>query len=92
MQVRRELRWWPLAMTQWACRYNAIQIGKDGYTPWERRFGEKPGFVVYPFGALVLFKPAGPGIRPVDDDGVSSGTRNRSKKWRSRLAELMPSA
>ena len=71
-------RWWPLAISQWACCYNATFIGKDGHTPWERHFGQKADFTVYPFGALVMFKPAGPGIKLVDDD-TSSGKKQAKK-------------
>ena len=75
-------RWWPLAIQQWATCYNASVTGRDGFTPWQRRFGEKAPFTVYPFGALVLFKLAGAAIKAVD---FTDSAAPRSKKWSSRL-------
>ena len=40
------------------------------------------------FGALVWFKPAGPGSKLVDDD-PSSSDRKKAKKWRARLVPAM---
>ena len=73
-------------MAQWACCYDASFRGKGGSTGWGRRFGEKVDFTVYPFGALVVFKPAGPGIKLVGGDDFNKRT---NKKWRSRLVPAL---
>ena len=51
-------RWWPLAVRCWAVCYNATYRDKEGLTPWHKRYGSGAPFRVYPFGSLVLFKPA----------------------------------
>ena len=51
-------RLWPLAKAQWACCCTVFVSGKDGFTLCERHLGEKAGFGVYSFGALVLFELA----------------------------------
>lgn len=67
--------WRPLADMHWTTCYNASWAGADGRTPWVRRYGEKPSFEIYPFGALVLMvvDPAGIGPGP----GMWWGGTNR---------------
>ena len=88
MQSGLSERWWPLAIARRVCCYNAFLFSsKDGLTLWERRFGQKADYTVYPVGAMVLFKPAGPGIKLVDDH-ASSG-KKQAKKWKSRLVPAL---
>ncbi|CAK0791463.1 unnamed protein product, partial [Prorocentrum cordatum] len=55
--------WWPLALTMWCMMHNGFKIGKDGFTPYFRRFGRHPEFRQYPFGALVFVAPREKGVK-----------------------------
>lgn len=78
-------RLWPLPIAQWASCYNAAFTRNGAIaTPQEHRFDSKAEYAVYSFGALVLFKPADPGSKLVDDNS-SSSDRKKAKKWRARL-------
>ncbi|CAK0849503.1 unnamed protein product, partial [Prorocentrum cordatum] len=73
-------RWWPLAICHWAACYNATRLDGDGRAPWHKRCGEQAPFKVYPFGALVLFKPP-PGSRVSRVEAEKQCT----KEWCNRL-------
>jgi hypothetical protein len=64
--------WWPLALLFRIVCHNANDKDNDGCTAWMRRFGEDPRFKLYPFGAVMLYKP------PYVKGGEIS-------KWQSRL-------
>ncbi|CAK0865136.1 unnamed protein product, partial [Prorocentrum cordatum] len=55
--------WWPLALTMWCMMHNGFKIGKDGFTPYFRRFGRHPEFRQHPFGALVFVAPREKGVK-----------------------------
>lgn len=67
--------WWALAIQHWCTNFNAMQKTKEGSTPWSRRFEKPAEFVVYPFGALVLFKKIAGFVR--------------SDKWSDRLSPAL---
>ena len=68
-------KWWVLAIVHFCMNYKASFVGKDGLTPWQRRFSTNPDFVVYPFGALVLYKH--PNDAPVPKTGSNTKTTTR---------------
>ncbi|CAK0809613.1 unnamed protein product [Prorocentrum cordatum] len=73
-------RWWPLAERHWAANYSGSVKNEAGLTRWQRRFEEPAPFVIYPFGALVLFRPpAGSKLPRLEGDPCSSS------KWKNRL-------
>ncbi|CAK0891196.1 unnamed protein product [Prorocentrum cordatum] len=55
--------WRPLALTMWCMMHNGFKIGKDGFTPYFRRFGRHPEFRQCPFGALVFVAPREKGVK-----------------------------
>ena len=47
-------------MLHWIAMWNGFVVGKDGNTPYYRRFQEHAPYRQYPFGALVLLHPHRP--------------------------------
>ena len=44
-------------MTMWTMINRGYMLGRDGRTPYNRRFGRKPRFQQRPFGSLVFVAP-----------------------------------